>query len=875
MDGFRDEESLRFYAEEVKKRIEQEKEKEEEDKFLRSSLRRSDRLGAIENYRRIIRQGDVVNRSELNEAFEHDEDGLPSRSELKELISYLQTKIRKIDVGEANQATDVDQWEWLLNVLSDPLLAKAFLMHDCLAAAYEKCRRKLKPEPRDRWPILPGLAYDVLEVVQNQLIDTLQQPIQLDAYTINHISNLHNILCKPMIRNLLLAMDGLANTWLFEADAPPQDHPEEEGPNASEEPSESSVPMDPTIEYSVVPGCYSTLAYDENGRDSYSEQGVRLKYVVFQKGDNEFLGATVRCERRSILIARIVNGGLAQKTNLLHEGDELIAANGIELLGKDLNTVTDTLASLRGRVILLVAPATDPYAKAPMGGIIHLRALFSYEPMEDRYLACHELGLAFSKGDVIHVTGRRDPNWWQAYRSDEETGLTGAVGTLAGLIPSPIYQRQRAILQLQSLLNTGAEDVELEEEPSDLEHDRDQREGKENATNIETKGKSFLGIKFSFSKYRGAKRDTTQNSLTGSAVDLRKDPQDTRDSNEAETTTEPTNYLINSALVSSIYAGRMSGHDRPTVQPSEGAIEEWSAAGPVWGQHGFDMRPRRGRRRKHARKQSSRTSPCMDGIRGKKKLLYERDYFPALAPVPDSALLSADDPVAWLDKEVSRGFLRHHSLWTYEPVAQYIPQPLRRRPLVFVGPAHVGRHQLMQRLIQVDSNRFCPAPIHTTNPNMQSDTSVPYICVSEETFEADRKRGEFVEWGVFNRARYGTSRSTLRKLVEEGKVCCITLRPDSLRLMRASGLLPYVIFISPPERVDEFRRVQKQLGLKAACSDLELKSCIDISRKMELRYGHWFDIVIVPETLEETVEELSSIATQLEREPSWVPRYWL
>ncbi|KAF6770222.1 hypothetical protein AHF37_11135 [Paragonimus kellicotti] len=80
MDGFRDEESLKFYAEEVKKRIEQEKEKEEEDKFLRSSLRRSDRLGAIENYRRIIRQGDAVNRSELNEAFEYDEDGLPSRS---------------------------------------------------------------------------------------------------------------------------------------------------------------------------------------------------------------------------------------------------------------------------------------------------------------------------------------------------------------------------------------------------------------------------------------------------------------------------------------------------------------------------------------------------------------------------------------------------------------------------------------------------------------------------------------------------------------------------------------------------------------------------------------------------------------------------
>lgn len=47
---------------------------------------------------------------------------------------------------------------------------------------------------------------------------------------------------------------------------------------------------------------------------------------------------------------------------------------------------------------------------------IHLRALFTYEPTDDRYIACKELGLGFTKGDIIHVTGRKDPNWWQAYR---------------------------------------------------------------------------------------------------------------------------------------------------------------------------------------------------------------------------------------------------------------------------------------------------------------------------------------------------------------------------------------------------------------------------------------------------------------------------
>ncbi|VDP89451.1 unnamed protein product [Echinostoma caproni] len=93
--------------------------------------------------------------------------------------------------------------------------------------------------------------------------------------------------------------------------------------------------------------------------------------------------------------------------------------------------------------------------------------------------------------------------------------------------------------------------------------------------------------------------------------------------------------------------------------------------------------------------------------------------------------------------------------------------------------------------------------------------------------------------------------------------------------MRATGLMPFVIFISPPERVDELRRLQKQLGLKVNCSDMELKSCIETSRKMEVRYGHWFDKVIIPETLDITVTELRTIATRLEREPSWVPRHWL
>lgn len=65
-----------------------------------------------------------------------------------------------------------------------------------------------------------------------------------------------------------------------------------------------------------------------------------------------------------------------------------------------------------------------------------MRALFNYEPDEDNYIPCRELGFSFMKGDVLHVIDTGDTNWWQAYREGEEDQ------PLAGLIPSPSYQMQ-------------------------------------------------------------------------------------------------------------------------------------------------------------------------------------------------------------------------------------------------------------------------------------------------------------------------------------------------------------------------------------------------------------------------------------------------
>lgn len=73
-------------------------------------------------------------------------------------------------------------------------------------------------------------------------------------------------------------------------------------------------------------------------------------------------GATVRNDMDSVIISRIVKGGAAERSGLLHEGDEVLEINGVEIRGKDVNEVFDILADMHGNLtfILIPSPQTKP-----------------------------------------------------------------------------------------------------------------------------------------------------------------------------------------------------------------------------------------------------------------------------------------------------------------------------------------------------------------------------------------------------------------------------------------------------------------------------------------------------------------------------------
>ncbi|XP_061467040.1 protein PALS1 isoform X4 [Rhineura floridana] len=180
--------------------------------------------------------------------------------------------------------------------------------------------------------------------------------------------------------------------------------------------------------------------------------GETVKIVRIEKARDIPLGATVRNEMDSVIISRIVKGGAAEKSGLLHEGDEVLEINGIEIRGKDVNEVFDLLADMHGTLTFVLIPSQQSKPPPIKETVIHVKAHFDYDPSDDPYVPCRELGLSFQKGDILHVISQEDPNWWQAYRDGDEENQP-----LAGLIPGKSFQQQR-----EAMKQTIEEDKEPE-----------------------------------------------------------------------------------------------------------------------------------------------------------------------------------------------------------------------------------------------------------------------------------------------------------------------------------------------------------------------------------------------------------------------------
>ncbi|XP_026174985.1 MAGUK p55 subfamily member 5b isoform X1 [Mastacembelus armatus] len=188
---------------------------------------------------------------------------------------------------------------------------------------------------------------------------------------------------------------------------------------------------------------HDSVAGQEMAEENVTQYlGETVKLVRLEKARDTPLGATVRNDVDSVVVSRVVKGGAAERSGLLSEGDEILEINGISIRGKHINEVHDLLQQMHGTLTFLLIPSSQIKPAPHRHTVMHVRAYFDYDPSDDPFVPCRELGLSFQKGDILHVISQDDPNWWQAYRDGDEDNQP-----LAGLIPGKSFQQQRESLK--------------------------------------------------------------------------------------------------------------------------------------------------------------------------------------------------------------------------------------------------------------------------------------------------------------------------------------------------------------------------------------------------------------------------------------------
>uniref|UniRef100_A0A3P8VNX8 MAGUK p55 scaffold protein 3 n=1 Tax=Cynoglossus semilaevis TaxID=244447 RepID=A0A3P8VNX8_CYNSE len=174
--------------------------------------------------------------------------------------------------------------------------------------------------------------------------------------------------------------------------------------------------------------------------DELEEDSVKIVRLVKNK---EPLGATIRRDEATgaVIVARIMRGGAADRSGLVHVGDELREVNGVSVIHKRPDEISQLLSQSQGSITLKIIPAIKEEDRLRESKV-YVRALFDYIPLEDKATPCQEAGLSFKRGDILQVVTQDDATWWQAKR-------VGDSNQRAGLIPSKQFQERRLAYRMK------------------------------------------------------------------------------------------------------------------------------------------------------------------------------------------------------------------------------------------------------------------------------------------------------------------------------------------------------------------------------------------------------------------------------------------
>ncbi len=179
---------------------------------------------------------------------------------------------------------------------------------------------------------------------------------------------------------------------------------------------------------------------------------------------------------------------------------------------------------------------------------------------------------------------------------------------------------------------------------------------------------------------------------------------------------------------------------------------------------------------------------------------------------------------------------------------------------VISGPSGVGKTTIYKKIIE-DFRENISFSISATTREIRAGEKdgVDYHFLKEEEFEYLIAKGDFIEWEKVHNNYYGTLKSEIYRIWEDGKHCLLDIDVrGGLRIQKMFGEKAYLVFISPPS----MEELEKRLRSRGTNDEESLKKRLSNASE-EMEHKGFYNLVLKNETIDKAVQELREVIQKL------------
>jgi guanylate kinase len=181
-------------------------------------------------------------------------------------------------------------------------------------------------------------------------------------------------------------------------------------------------------------------------------------------------------------------------------------------------------------------------------------------------------------------------------------------------------------------------------------------------------------------------------------------------------------------------------------------------------------------------------------------------------------------------------------------------RPLNGTLFVVAAPSGAGKSTLVNALLEREPAISLSVSHTTRPPRVGEKYGRHYYFVEREQFEREVAAGIFLEHAEVHGNLYGTSRTRVQALLQQGRDVLLEIDWQGAEQIRLSKPDCVGVFILPPSRVELERRLRGRGSDSAEVIERRLHN----SRE-EIAHAHTFDYILVNDAFDQALADLQAI----------------